>query len=252
MSEQTVFLVLLVGLVAVSGLLAWRLGAVRGELRTLSAKLARQRTAEQRQLRLQVAIDERERIYADLHDDLGAKLLSLIYSAQSPVQADLARAILQDLRDVVTRSRGEPGTLTDVLAQIESEARQRLAAVKAELVWDSAQELPDPSLDRGEALHLFRIVREGISNAIRHADVKRLRVRVRHKDQQLVLDITDDGTGVEMPIAHVGRGMQNKRERASELHGKIDWIPGTTGGTKILLTMPLSADACSAEAATNA
>jgi len=219
--------------------LGWRLTQTRRELRTLAARLARQRVEEQRQLRLQVAADERERIYADLHDDLGAKLLSLIYNAQSPVQADLARAILQDLRDVVTRSRGEPGTLGDVLAQIEAEARQRLAAVKTELVWDSADDLPDPPLDQGEALHLFRIVREGISNAIRHAEAKRLRVRVRRQRQQLLLDITDDGSGIHLPLAQPGRGMQNMQQRAAELHGQIDWSPGTTGGTKILLTMPL-------------
>ena len=53
---------------------------------------------------------ERERIYSDLHDDIGAKLLGLIHSAPNPLQADSARAILQDLRDVVTRSRGTPGT----------------------------------------------------------------------------------------------------------------------------------------------
>ena len=53
--------------------LGWRLTQTRRELRTLAARLARQRVEEQRQLRLQVAADERERIYADLHDDLGAK-----------------------------------------------------------------------------------------------------------------------------------------------------------------------------------
>ena len=62
----------------------------------------------------QALAEERERIYADLHDDLGAKLLQLIHTANDPRQADLARAVLQDLRDVVTRSRGEPGTLGDV------------------------------------------------------------------------------------------------------------------------------------------
>lgn len=239
MSLNWALLLILVLLLTFCGHQTWRLYQVRRALRTLSATLARQRIEEQRQLRLQVAADERERIYNDLHDDLGAKLLSLIYSAQSPMQADLARAILQDMRDVVTRSRGEPGTLLEVLAQIESEARQRLAAVDAELVWDGAADLPDPALDQGEALHLFRIVREGISNAIRHAEATRLRVRVRHRDQQLVLDITDDGTGVALPVARPGRGMQNMRARAAELQGQIDWTPGTTGGTKILLTMPL-------------
>lgn len=182
---------------------------------------------------------ERERIYGDLHDDLGAKLLTLIYQADSPLQADLARATLQDLRDVVTRSRGTPGTLGDVLADIRGEATQRLAAVGIGLVWDAAQDLPDPELDAARALHLHRIVREAISNVIRHAQAKRLRVRVRAARGDLRLELTDDGSGAAVGIEPRGTGMRNMRERATELAGDIQWTPGTEGGTKVLLAMPL-------------
>lgn len=183
---------------------------------------------------------ERERIYNDLHDDLGAKLLTLIYQSKDPVQADLARAILQDLRDVVTRSRGTPGTLGDVLADLRSEATQRLAAVGIGLAWDEADDLPDPPLDTARALHLHRIVREAISNVIRHAQAQRLRVRVRASGNELRLELTDDGSGAAVGNPHPGTGMRNMRERAAELAGDIAWTPGTEGGTKVLLAMPLA------------
>lgn len=188
--------------------------------------------------REQAAAQERERIYSDLHDDLGAKLLTLIYQSTDPVQADLARSILQDLRDVVTRSRGTPGTLGDVLADLRSEATQRLATVGIGLAWDEADGLPDPELDTARALHLHRIVREAISNVIRHAHAKRLRVRVRAAGGELRLELTDDGSGTTgAPSA--GSGMRNMRERAASLEGDIRWTPGTEGGTKVLLAMPL-------------
>jgi len=183
--------------------------------------------------------EERERIYNDLHDDLGAKLLTLIYQSKDPVQADLARAILQDLRDVVTRSRGTPGTLGDVLADLRSEATQRLAAVGIGLAWEEADDLPDPPLDNARALHLHRIVREAISNVIRHAQAKRLRVRVRAGGGQLRLELTDDGSGAAVGAPQPGTGMKSMRERAAELEGDIRWTPGTEGGTKVLLAMPL-------------
>jgi signal transduction histidine kinase len=183
---------------------------------------------------------ERERIYNDLHDDLGAKLLTLIYQSKDPVQADLARAILQDLRDVVTRSRGTPGTLGDVLADLRGEATQRLAAVGIGLAWEAPDDLPDPPLDTARALHLHRIVREAISNVIRHAQAKRLRVRVRASGGELRLELTDDGSGAAVGNAHPGTGMRNMRERAEQLSGDIAWTPGTEGGTKVLLAMPLA------------
>ena len=213
----------------------------RAAAQALAACEARLRVVEA-ESREQAASQERERIYSDLHDDLGAKLLSLVYRAESPVQADLARAILQDLRDVVTRSRGTPGTLGDVLADIRGEAARRLAAVGIGLSWDEAGDLPDPLLDTGHALHLHRIVREAISNTIRHAQARHLRVRVRASAGELLLDLTDDGSGVPAAVL-AGSGMRNMRTRAGELEGRIDWAPGTEGGAKVLLRMPLDVGA---------
>ena len=230
---------------------AWALAATIGlgvllarrsaAAQVLAACEARLRVVEA-ESREQAASQERERIYSDLHDDLGAKLLSLVYRAESPVQADLARAILQDLRDVVTRSRGTPGSLGDVLADIRGEAMQRLAAVGIGLRWDEADDLPDPLLDTGHALHLHRIVREAISNTIRHAQARHLRVRVRASGGELLLELTDDGSGVPAAVL-AGSGMRNMRTRAGELDGRIDWAPGTEGGAKVLLRMPLEAGA---------
>lgn len=215
------------------------------ERRQLHARLsaqqqlhAEQARSERARIRQQTALEERERIYRDLHDDLGSQLLQMIYTAPTPEYADHARAVLQNLRDVVSRSRGEPGRLADVLADIEAEARQRLWAVEAELVWEQGEHLPNPQLDSGQALHLHRIVREGISNAIRHAQVGCLRVRVRPDGRQLLLDLTDDGFGTPDSVRE-GRGMDSMRARAAELKGRIDWTPGTLGGTKIVLRFPL-------------
>lgn len=222
--------------------LALQVRGLRAKLGTRAAQANAGSRAHDAQVREQAASQERERIYSDLHDDLGAKLLSLVYRAESPVQADLARAILQDLRDVVTRSRGTPGTLGDVLADIRGEAAQRLAAVGIGLAWDEADDLPDPMLDNGHALHLHRIVREAISNTIRHAQARHLRVRVRAAAGELLLELTDDGSGVPAAVL-AGSGMRNMRTRAGELDGRIDWVPGTEGGAKVLLRMPLDAEA---------
>ncbi len=180
------------------------------------------------------AAAERERIYQDLHDDLGAKLLQLIHSAENPQQADLARAVMQDLRDVVSRSRRPPAPLLQLLGEIEAEARQRLAAVNAELVWEQEAELADVALDQTQTLHLIRIGREAISNALRHGGAHWLRVRAFRANTELLLEITDDGSYRPAQIGE-GRGTATMRERASALQGDIRWDQGTLGGTKVLL-----------------
>ncbi|MEO7014065.1 MAG: ATP-binding protein [Dokdonella sp.] len=228
----------------VCGLLAIILIA---QLRKLRHQLAAERRAAASRLaereslvHAQATLAERERIYGDLHDDIGARLLGMIHSAESPEQADRARAVLQDLRDVVTRSRGTPGSLSDTLAEIRGETSQRLAAAGVALTWEINDSLPDPELDTARALHLHRIVREAISNVIRHARASHVRVRMKAIGGKLCLDLTDDGGGTDPAPTSKGRGLDNMRERAAELEGDIDWKPGTQGGTKVLLTMPLS------------
>ncbi len=230
-------LALVLGVFAIT--LIFLLRSQRRQLAAERSEAATRLTERELLVRAQATLAERERIYGDLHDDLGARLLGMIHSAESPEQADRARAAMQDLRDVVTRSRGTPGSLSDTLAEIRGETSQRLAAAGLELVWEINDDLPDPELDTARALHLHRIVREAISNVIRHASAGRVRVRTKALGGKLLLDLTDDGAGREASTASKGRGLDNMRERAAELEGDIDWKPGTQGGTKVLLTMPL-------------
>ena len=82
---------------------------------------------------LAAVIEERQRIYQALHDDLGAKLLDLVYSASTAEQADRAREALQILRDVVSQSSRPAAPLRATLDAIRSEAQQRLDALRAAL-----------------------------------------------------------------------------------------------------------------------
>lgn len=207
-----------------------------------SASLADPEATVPREIRAEAVAAERERIYRDLHDDLGAKLLQLIYAAPTPDVADQARALLADLRDVVTRSRGTPGSLLDVLGGIRAEAEQRLRATGHTLDWQQAEDLPDPEMDHGHSLHLHRIVREALSNIVRHAQARGVRVRVAGSLRQLRLEISDDGIGLASPAAG-GSGTAGMAARARALEGEISWRPASIGGTKVLLNVPLPASA---------
>ena len=182
---------------------------------------------------------ERQRIYQNLHDDLGAKLLDLVYGAESPQQADRAREALQILRDVVSRSARGAGPLSALLDTLRAEAAQRLDALSIALDWAQAPDLPDPTLDAARVLHLSRIVREAVSNALRHSRTRGLRVRIRELAGELVLEITDFGHYQPARIGE-GQGTAGMRERAAGLGGEIQWDEGTQGGTKVVLRFPLA------------
>lgn len=213
--------------VLAAGFAGWRLGRRRRSAPPAIEAVASSSFTE-------AIAEERDRIYKDLHDDVGAKLLQLVHGAETPQQADLARAVIQDLRDVVSRSRRPPAPLLQLLGEIEAESRQRLAAAGAELVWEQEPGLPDQPLGQAQTLHLIRIGREAISNALRHGGAHWLRVRVCRVAEELVLEITDDGSFAPTRIGE-GRGTATMRERATGLGGDIQWDQGTLGGTKVIL-----------------
>ncbi|NGY05475.1 ATP-binding protein [Solimonas terrae] len=201
--------------------------------RELGGKLALARSA--------AAADERRRLLADLHDDIGAKLTTLVHALDNPAHADLIRAVVQDFRDIVSRTQQDACTLLEALGQMREETEQRLDAVDSVLDWQQAADLPDPALDEAQVLHLFRIGRETVTNALRHGHARHIRVRVRAVADHLLLDFTDDGPGLRpsIPEAGLGRGTSSMRSRAEQLSGTIDWAPGTLGGTKVILEFPL-------------
>lgn len=213
-------------------------------LRRLEAELRRLRLAQAGDLareRLQAAVEERRRLLADLHDDIGAKLMNLVHALERPEQADLVRAVVQDFRDVVSRTNQDACSLLEALGQIREETEARLEAADSLLDWQQHPDTPDPQLDEAQVLHLFRIAREAVTNALRHGHARQLRIRVQALGQTLMFDVTDDGPGLRPGevAPGSGRGTSSMRHRAEALQGSIDWTPGTRGGTKVILQFPL-------------
>lgn len=186
-------------------------------------------------------LSERERIYRDLHDDIGGKLLTLVHTADGTPQADLAREVLQDLRAVIASSHNAGGQLAEIMEGIREEAEMRLETAGCALTWMQDVQGSDLPLAEAKGLHLQRIIREAITNALRHSPGKELRIRVHQTENDLLIDVTDDAPQtMRREQIGQGRGTNNMRERAQALHGHIHWDAGSIGGTKVLLRVPLT------------
>lgn len=196
--------------------------------------------AERRLLeREQAATEARERVYRDLHDDIGAKLLSLVYGADSPVQADLARAALQDLRSIVSHTRRGPTSLVDLLADWRAELAQRVSEAHLEFRWEE-ENLPELLLPADIALGISRIIRESVSNVLRHARASRVHVNILANEELLVITIRDDGVGMDAASVRQGQGMRSLAARAAQLGGSMDWRAETPHGCCVAAQIPLA------------
>lgn len=237
MTAVAVALAVAAAAAALAVALAWQLRRLRREQREREAELERAFAARQSLEHAQAEARERERIYRDLHDDVGARLLDLVYLAPDEATAARARDALQQLRALVASSRRPPARLLELLEEVRTEAARRVESRPVELLWQQAPELPDVTLDGAQTLHLVRIVREAVTNALKHGRPTRLRVRADVVADHLLLDITDDGEFSGRGGG--GTGTASMEARAAQLQGTIAWDEGTWGGTKVALRVPL-------------
>lgn len=198
----------------------------------LELSYARMRELE----REQTIREERERIYGDLHDDVGAKLLSLVYRAGSMETADLARSALQDLRDVVSRPEVIQPDMEEMLLNWESESRQRLHGAGIQLQWQQPEKLTG-RLDQQQVLNIGRILRESISNVIHHANASEVQVSVQLEVSYFYLRLQDNGVGISSERS--GRGLKNIRQRAETLGAELRFLQVEPHGAGLELKLLL-------------
>ncbi|MBB3052379.1 signal transduction histidine kinase [Prauserella isguenensis] len=215
---------------------------------TDQAALALQLADDQRRLRELQVLGDRDRIARDLHDHVIQRLFSIGLSVQSTqqrarspeVQRRLADTV-SDLQNVVSDIRS---TIFDLhgSAQSSSQLRQRLNEAVTELVGDSGLHstiriagplgvVSGELADSAEA-----VVREAVSNAVRHSGATTVTITASVADD-LVIDVTDDGAGIPGTVAR--SGLHNLEQRAVQAGGELRVERPTAGGTRVVWSAPL-------------
>ncbi|WP_428416992.1 sensor histidine kinase [Methylibium sp.] len=189
----------------------------------------------------QVAEKERKRIAADLHDDLGAKLLTIVHTSTDERISTLAREALEEMRLSVRGIAGKPVQLADALADWRAETVSRLGDAGIEIEWHSTETTTPRTLAARSYVQTTRVLREATSNLIKHSGASRATVTCRIGDEfQLV--IRDNGRGIPLELdgrLDRGHGMASMKQRAKQMQGQCLIESGPGYGTVIRLTLPL-------------
>jgi signal transduction histidine kinase len=245
----------------------WLLGHFVG-VRRLSVLQLEERTAELEEAREELArravVEERLRLARELHDVV-AHAMSVI-AVQSGVGAHVAdtqpeeatralaaieatsRAALEELRRLlgVLRQADEPqGDLAPVpgLADLDS----LLAEVaKAGLAVKLQVNGTRPPLPAGVDLSAYRIVQEALTNVVKHASPAHAEVMIGYRDQEVTVEVVDDGRGAVTPAGDgrggTGHGLLGMRERVAAFGGELEVGPRPGGGFRVAARLPLEAD----------
>jgi two-component system sensor histidine kinase UhpB len=190
----------------------------------------------------QVTQQERKRIAADLHDDLGAKLLTIVHTSESERISTLAREALEEMRLSVRGLTGKPVKLIDALGDWRAEVVGRLSQTGVEGDWQApVDELPQ-TLSARAYVQTTRILREAVNNIIKHSGASRCSIRCTISSGDFQLKIQDNGKGIPLELdgrLDRGHGMSSMKHRAKQLQGQCLVESGPGYGTVIRLTIPL-------------
>ena len=217
--------------------------------------LRAQQLTRQLNVRFEERLAERTRIAQELHDTLLQGVMSAsmqLHSAvddlpgDTPNRQELERVLLlmnrvsDEGRAAVGGLRTESG---DDLEQAFCLVRQEYAARNGadfQVTVEGGVRTIHP-LIRDE---VYRIAREALVNAFRHARAKRIEVELEYSPRQLRVLIRDDGCGVDSNILHAGRdghwGLPGMRERARRIGGLLTLSSRAASGTEVELRLPAS------------
>ncbi len=201
------------------------------------------------------AREERARIAADLHDDVGARLLTSLHDDNLTETRATVRTAIGEMRGIVNELVGKTQSLSTLEADLRHETFTRLEAAGLSVRWPiSLNTLGNSSDPEGEphvsyqfSRHLTSMLREALSNVIRHARATSAEVTWSPADGQLVVAVADDGRGLpggEASTSTVGgNGVAGLRRRASLLGGAVTIRPRAgagEAGTIVEIVLPLA------------
>lgn len=175
--------------------------------------------------------EERLRIAQDLHDDIGARLLTLMYRAVDSATEDYLRLTLKDLKTLTRGLAAGQHQLADAAGEWKADLGQRLAEAGLQLVWHAHFDA-DLSLSVTQWSALTRVLRELVTNVLAHAAATRVEITLRLDRGRLLVAVSDDGVGSDPATWSHGLGLGGIRKRVRQLGGQVAWQALSQGGIR--------------------
>jgi signal transduction histidine kinase/DNA-binding NarL/FixJ family response regulator len=198
--------------------------------------------------RAEAAAAERDRLVREVHDTVAQGLASVIVHLDAAGRAADPSGEIDHARQSAVTALAETRRTVLGLAPSPLEGRSLAEALQLELGWANRTGNLDVrlveagvpvSLPDGLAHQLFRIAQEALTNAVRHAGARSVRIGVIHEDGTVAVLVQDDGQGFSADEATGSIGLRGMRERARLIGGKLEVDSLAGWGTRVRVSAPL-------------
>lgn len=208
----------------------------------------------------QVLADERQRLMREIHDGIGANLVTTLAAVgQDGGNGHAAAVALQraiaDLKLTIDSLEPVDGDLPSLLGNLRYRLMPQLRQAGVQVDWEVNALPPLQWLRAPQALHVLRIAQEAFSNVLQHAGADRVTVGTGEAgmpdtgEPAVWVRIADNGRnpGPVSASRRGGKGVANMTYRAQALGGRLVIGPNTPSGTVLTLWLPVSAGAALAQ-----
>ncbi len=175
---------------------------------------------------------ERNRVAAELHDDMGTRINILSHAATRLMQVspelgsqikETSDDLMQSLRETVWTLKQETILVSDVWVRFKnfvSKLRNTYSNIKFEI---RETECPEKTLQYNEALHLIRILQEAAGNAVKHSACSEILCEKKPSDNFILFGVSDNGKGFSTndEADSSGNGIPNMMQRSGESNFKF-------------------------------
>lgn len=203
--------------------------------------------------------EEKTRIAREIHDDLGGTLTALkmdVYRLASKLAGNQQTVPLLEHIDSMTQlidsavgvtrrviSDLHPSILDDLglAAALEWQCGQFHKRTGIACKVNGAEDRDDErKLDKTQAINLFRILQEALTNVSQHSGATKVGVEFHQNDEEIILSISDNGRGLpdKHIIAPTSYGMRGMCERVAQLDGQIIFDRPLGGGLRVTVILP--------------
>ncbi len=227
------------------------------EMFATQAAIAIENARLYRQIQQLAILEERQRFGMDLHDGVIQSIYAvglMLEDIQRRIKVDPENSIegistairslntaISDIRNYILDLRPQHFKGRDVLQGVEELARA-LRANTFMNVHVNVKDVDSRRLNPEQTVGILHIAQEALANVQKHAHATDVDILLRFEERELILEILDNGVSIEPSALQIskGNGLKNMRERTSSLGGRIEIAPREVGGTKVILTAPIT------------
>lgn len=178
---------------------------------------------------------ERERISADMHDELGAGMTAIRLMSEiaknkmkenTPAEIDKisnsANDVLNKMNAIIWSMNSENDSLDNLVSYIRSYAQEYFDNTPIDCKVNTPEKIPDHQLSGDKRRNLFLCVKETLNNTLKHSGGSQITIDVIISEDQLTLAISDNGKGIDLDnLRRFGNGIKNIQKRIRSIGGSF-------------------------------